>query len=82
MYAFGGEWGERREGCLKNSNTPLQKFSKTQASTEFWVPFCHPKYYKILQNKLGRQAGTKMCNVCIVFVKQNSEAFYRFYSLH
>lgn len=64
-------------GCyLKNNNSSLQKFSKAQVSTEFWVPFCDTKSYKILQSKLDRQAGTKMSNVCIIFVKQNSEVFY------
>lgn len=58
-----------------DNNSSLQKFGKSQISTEILVLYHDPKYYKILQNKLDRQPGTKMCIVCIDFVKQKSEAF-------
>lgn len=61
-----------------NNNSSLQKFGKSQISIEILVLVCDHKYYKVLQDKLVRTPGTKMCIVCIDSVKQKSEAFYRY----
>lgn len=58
-----------------NNISSLQKFKKSQISTEFLVLFCDHKYCKVLQDKLDRTPGTKMCIVCIDSVRQKNETF-------